>query len=225
MGVPNVLFSIGYAPNDDTLNRLHNVKPKYLSERRFYSCRQNNDILKYINRGIDEGDFLGYAGNPEKSSGLFSEGGLLTKKELKELRSMLRSTDSNIWHAVISFTEDFGAKYMTSYQDALELLKAELPKFFKQIGIAEDNVVWYAGLHENTDNQHIHLGFFEKEPRLIAESGTGQRTGDDPDDHTFDKRHVLIRFCFGFRAFSRASPLVWRGFFRFSRGKIRLFSL
>ena len=171
MGVPNVLFSIGYAPNDDTLNRLHIVKPKYLSERRFYSCRQNNDILKYINRGIDEGDFLGYAGNPEKSSGLFSEGGLFTKKELKELRSMLRSTDSNIWHAVISFTEDFGAKYMTSYQDALELLKAELPKFFKQIGIAEDNVVWYAGLHENTDNQHIHLGFFEKEPRLIAESG------------------------------------------------------
>ena len=166
MGVPNVLFTIGYAPNDETLNRLRTVKPKYLAERKFYSCRQNNDILKYINRGIDEGDFLGYAGNPEKSSGLFSVGGLLTKKQIKELRSMLRTTDSNIWHAVISFTEDFGQKYMTSYKDAMELLKAELPKFFRHIGIAEDNVVWYAGLHENTDNQHIHLGFFEKEPRI-----------------------------------------------------------
>lgn len=171
MGVPNVLFSIGYAPNDETLNRLHKIKAKYLAERKFYSCRQHNDILKYINRGIDEGDFLGYAGNREKSSGLFSSDGLLTKKQLKELRSMLRSTDSNIWHAVISFTEEFGAKYMTSYQDSLELLKAELPKFFRQIGIAGDNVVWYAGLHENTDNQHIHLGFFEKEPRFISESG------------------------------------------------------
>lgn len=172
MGVPNVLFSIGYAPNEETLNRLHHIKPKYLSERRFYSCRQNNnDILKYINRGINEGEFLSYAGNLEKSSGLFSGEGLLTKKQIKDLRTMLRQTDSNIWHAVISFTEEFGAKYMTSYQDAMELLKAELPKFFRHIGIAEDNVVWYAGLHENTDNQHIHLGFFEKEPRFIAESG------------------------------------------------------
>ena len=65
MGVPNVLVSIGYAPNDETLGRLHTVNPKYLAERKFYSCRQSNDILKYVNRGIDEGDFLGYAGNSE----------------------------------------------------------------------------------------------------------------------------------------------------------------
>lgn len=169
MGVPNVLVSIGYAPNDETMSRFP-VKPKYLAERQFYSCRQNHDILKYINRGIDEGDFLGYAGNPEKSSGLFGANGLLTKKAMRDLRSMLRTTDSNIWHAVISFTEDFGGKYMTSYKDAMDLLNAELPAFFKSIGIAADNVVWYAGLHENTDNQHIHLGFFEKEPRFTREN-------------------------------------------------------
>lgn len=175
MGVPSVLVSIGYAPNDETLGRLHHVKPKYLAERRFYSCRQNNDILKYVSRGIDEGDFLGYAGNSEKSSGLFGANGLLTKRAIKDLRSMLRTTDSNIWHAVISFTEDFGGKYMTSYKDAMELLNAELPTFFKRIGIAADNVVWYAGLHENTDNQHIHLGFFEKEPRFIGENSKKKR--------------------------------------------------
>ncbi len=167
MGTPNVVFMIGYAPNDETLQRLRVVKAKYITQRQFYSCRKTNDILKYINQGIAEGDFLGYAGNPEKSSGLFGEGGLLTKEQIKELRSMLRTTDSNIWHAVISFTEEFGQKYMTSYEDALELLRTQLPKFFKDIGIAADNVVWYAGLHENTDNQHIHLGFFEKEPRIL----------------------------------------------------------
>lgn len=171
MSVPNVLFSIGYAPNNETLSRLRVVKAKYITERKFYSCQQNNDFLKYVNQGMKEGDFLGYAGNPEKSSGLFGAGGLLTAKQIKVLRQMLRTTDSNIWHAVISFTEEFGERYMTSYEDALELLKAELPKFFKSIGIAEDNVVWYAGLHENTDNQHIHLGFFEKEPRFIKERG------------------------------------------------------
>ena len=94
----------------------------------------------------------------------------MKKSQIKELRTLLRSTDSNIWHAVISFTENFGNKYMTSYKDALELLRLELPKFFKNIGIASDNVVWYAGLHENTDNQHIHLGFFEKEPRFRREN-------------------------------------------------------
>ena len=175
MGVPNVLVSIGYAPNDETLNRVHTVKPKYLAERKFYSCRQNNDFLKYVNHGIDEGDFLGYAGDREKSSGIFGANGLLTKQAIKDLRSMLRTTDSNIWHAVISFTEEFGGKYMTSYKDAMELLKAELPAFFKSIGIVPDNVVWYAGLHENTDNQHIHLGFFEKEPLFIKEIGYGKR--------------------------------------------------
>ena len=56
MGVPNVLVSIGYAPNDETLNRLHSVKPKYLAERRFYACRQQDDFLKYVNKGIDAGD-------------------------------------------------------------------------------------------------------------------------------------------------------------------------
>lgn len=126
-------MSIGYAPNDETLNRLHTVKPKYLAERKFYSCRQNNDILKYVNRGIDEGDFIGYAGDKEKSSGIFGANGLLTKRATKDLRSMLRTTDSNIWHAVISFTEEFGKKYMTSYKDAMELLNAELPNFFRSI--------------------------------------------------------------------------------------------
>lgn len=184
MSVPNVLVSIGYAPNDETLNRLHTVKPKYLAERKFYSCRQNNDYLKYVNYGIAEGDFIGYAGNPEKSSGLFDAHGLLNKEQLKNLRAMLRATDSNIWHAVISFTEQFGSKYMTSYKDALELLQSELPKFFKNIGIASDNVVWYAGLHENTDNQHIHLGFFEKEPRFRGESSPElrYRFGTIPQD-------------------------------------------
>ena len=71
MSVPNVLFSIGYAPNDETLSRLRVVKAKYITERKFYSCRQTDDFLKYVNKGITAGDFLGYAGNPEKSSGLF----------------------------------------------------------------------------------------------------------------------------------------------------------
>ena len=192
MGVPNVLFSIGYAPNNETLNRLRVVKAKYITERKFYSCQQTDDFLKYVNKGIGAGDFLGYAGNPEKSSGLFGAGGLLTAKQIKELRQMLRTTDSNIWHAVISFTEEFGGKYMTSYEDAFELLKTELPKFFKSIGIAEDNVIWYAGLHENTDNQHIHLGFFEKKPVFVTAQGKIRYRFGTIGEEAMDKLRVAI---------------------------------
>lgn len=174
MSAPNVLVIMGYAPNNDTMSRFP-MKPKYIAERKFYSCRQHYDIIGYVNNGIDEGDFLGYAGDEEKSSGIFGENGLLTKKSIRDLRSMLRTTDSNIWHAVISFAEDFGGKYMKSYKDAMDMLNAELPNFFRSIGIAKDNVVWYAGLHENTDNQHIHLGFFEKEPLFTREHSKEKR--------------------------------------------------
>lgn len=43
----------------------------------------------------------------------------------------------------------------------------ELPKYFKRAGLNPDNIEWFAGLHENTDNRHIHLVFFEKEPQRI----------------------------------------------------------
>ncbi len=82
-----------------------------------YSCRQNNDYLKYVNYGIAEGDFIGYADNPEKSSGLFDVHGLLNKEQLKNLRAMLRATDSNIWHAVISFTEQL---FLNGYTKSVE---------------------------------------------------------------------------------------------------------
>jgi len=44
-------------------------------------------------------------------------------------------------------------------------MKTEFPKFFKNAGLNPDNIVWFAGLHENTDNKHIHFSFFERSPQ------------------------------------------------------------
>lgn len=46
-----------------------------------------------------------------------------------------------------------------------------MPKFFKRAGLDKDNIIWYAGLHENTENKHIHISFFEKEPKFYANGG------------------------------------------------------
>lgn len=99
----------------------------------------------------------------DKSSGVFDSNGLMSKQDIKSLRKMLRETKSCIWDMVISFEEFFGKEHLFHYEQAIGLLNNILPKFFKTAGLNPKNVIWYAGLHENTDNRHIHISFFEKE--------------------------------------------------------------
>lgn len=68
MATPNVLarthyYGVGHAKRD------------------FYSSNKADDYIGYIDKGIKsnaEIDYMDYAGNEEKSSGLFSSNGLLT---------------------------------------------------------------------------------------------------------------------------------------------------
>ena len=62
---------------------------------------------------------------------------------------------------------EYGLNNVDSYEDALELVKSVLPKFFKALKLKEDNIIWFGRLHTNTDNRHIHISFFEKEPMIM----------------------------------------------------------
>lgn len=145
----------------------------------FLSSKSKDDYLGYIDKGIKSTDgfrdYIDYAGNPEKSSGVFNSHGLMGPLEKKELRERLRNTDSVIWDMVISTEEKYGKRNLTDWKEAQKLLNDILPKFFKRAGMDKDNVVWYAGLHENTDNRHIHISFFEKEPRIYDKKSKGFR--------------------------------------------------
>jgi len=135
--------------------------------RVFYSSNSKDDYLGYIDKGVKlnkDIDYLDYTGNLEKSSGIFNQTGLLNYDSKRLIREALRNTKSCIWDLVISFETEYGLKNVDSYEDALELVKSVLPKFFKAIKLKEDNIIWFAGLHTNTDNRHIHISFFEKEP-------------------------------------------------------------
>ncbi len=137
------------------------------TKRAFYGSGQKDDYLDYMDKGIkstQELDYLEYTGNEEKSSGVFGANGILSKSDKKQLREKLRTTDSIIWDIIISFEEKYGDKNMYSTEQAQEMLRKVLPRFFKSAGFNPDNITWYAGLHTNTDNQHIHLSFFENEP-------------------------------------------------------------
>jgi hypothetical protein len=160
---PNVLARFHfYAPSD--------------RKRAFYASKESGDYLRYVDTGSVKGkylDYMDYSGTREKSSGAFSRNGLMTAEEKAETRKKLRSTESVVWDVVISFEEDYGKKKMQSWRNAFDLVTNEFPKFLRDNHMPYDNVEWFAGLHENTDNRHIHLSFFEKEP-VLKDPDTGK---------------------------------------------------
>ena len=142
---------------------------KEIAKREFLSCTASYNYVSYVDTGsIDNTptDYTKYVGNNEKSCGAFCKDGLLTDEQKRGLREQLRNTQSCIWDMVISFREEFGEMYCRDYEQAYNFIKKELPKFFTRAGLDKDNIIWYAGLHENTENKHIHISFFEKEPKF-----------------------------------------------------------
>lgn len=179
MTSPNVLVRLKYYRSEDAeLNPDNPIYASKMKKRAFYSSnrKDGDDYMKYIDKGAKAGevyDYMAYAGNEEKSSGIFGIDGLLTEKQKKQIRGMLRSTKSVIWDMLISFKEDYGNEHIKSYLDALEVIKHNLPNFFRHNGMQYENVVWFAGLHENTDNKHIHISFFEKKPLMGRQNKQG----------------------------------------------------
>lgn len=182
MSVPNVNLFLNY------IESLVGQDKEYIEnnceQRAFYSCKNDFDYVGYVNKGSKEQlDYISYSGDNEKSLGIFNQDGLLNKKDISELRNRLRTTRSVIWHGVISFTEEFGNKYCDTYEKAYNLMKTEMPRFFKNAGLNPKNIIWYAGLHTNTDNKHIHFSFFEKEPL---------RKFRDKEGVQYSKGHIAI---------------------------------
>ena len=165
MSTPNVNFFIHYVPYHLGKSLKDVSVSKYERERGFYGCRGSYNQVEYVHKGSKEKlDYVEYSGNNEKSSGVFTEKGLLSDSEKLELKHRLAKTQSPIWHGLVSFEEIFGKTKCSDYETAYELMRTELPKFLRNAGLEPNNIEWFAGLHENTDHRHIHFSFFEKKP-------------------------------------------------------------
>lgn len=166
MSSPNVVCQIYFLDNEQALAKNPLREEKYGAKRRFYSCKNSKyNYVDYVQDGSKKPlDYVDYSGNSEKSTGVFNADGLLTKEQRKSIKKALSETKSVIWHGFMSFTEEFGNLYCNDYESAYRMMKTEFPRFLKSAGLDPKNVIWYAGLHENTDNRHIHFSFFEKEP-------------------------------------------------------------
>ncbi len=154
--------------------RVHYYSPDS-KKRAFYSSSSSNDYMTYIDKGIDVGrgadrDYMEYMGNPDKSTGVFNSDGILSGPQRKDLRNQLREAKGNIWDLVISLDGDLGKDRLCSYEQAYSLVIDVLPKLFRRMNFSKNNIVWYAGLHTNTDHRHVHISFFEKEPTFYNQA-------------------------------------------------------
>ena len=168
MSVPNVNCKIRFFENEETLSRRPSLQEKYGKARQFYSSNQEEDYVKYVDKGSKQKiDYVAYSGDREKSSGIFGQKGMLNFKERAELREKLRKTKSIIWDCLLTFQPEFGQTYCNDFEQAYAMMKREMPRFLKDAGFNPDNVTWFAGLHTNKRHRHIHISFFENEPTRL----------------------------------------------------------
>lgn len=168
----NIVFKCYYYKPQEKYNPIKDASK--IKKRDFVSCNGGYNYVSYVDTGAANKlpkDYADYVENSEKSRGVFGKDGLLNVEQKRDLRKQLRETQSCIWDMVISFREGFGNEYCRDYEQAYKFLVKELPKFFKRAGLDKDNIIWYAGLHENIENKHIHISFFEKEPKFFANGG------------------------------------------------------
>ena len=68
-----------------------------------------------------------------------------------------------VWNLVISFPPDFAIKNgLITKSDYYDLTKHIMPSLIVDMGLRLGNTIWYASLHRNTDNPHLHISLIEK---------------------------------------------------------------
>lgn len=95
---------------------------------------------------------------------IWDKNGNINKKEI--LKDIPNDKSGKMWTLVISFppkfADDSGLK---TKQDYYLMTKAIMPKFLLDNDLDLTNTRWYASLHNDTDNPHLHITIFEKEQR------------------------------------------------------------
>lgn len=115
-----------------------------------------------------------YMGNPEKSTGLFTEQEDIRtdqqKKQLKDIFQTAQDKESLMWQTVISFDnrwlENNG---LYNSKDGIlderrlrSITRSAVRKMLEKEGLQD--AVWSAAIHYNTDNIHVHIATVEPEP-------------------------------------------------------------
>lgn len=180
--MPKVLFNIGFCPGSPEKSWTAERKNAWLDTRSFYTCNafynyfsyttNNNKVSQHISEDTPRAYDIVASNNDknanymEKTSGVFNNDGLLSGSQKAELEKKLQNTKSNIWHGFISFDPET-SPLIHSPKEAIRFINRNMGAYFKQTHLDEDNIESFYSLHSDTDNNHIHFCFFEKEAKYI----------------------------------------------------------
>ena len=118
---------------------------------------------------LDEKNILGeYYSLADKESFLFEkcesfvwgqDGDVNPKQDLNKI-----DDKGFVWNLVISFPPDFALNNgLITKSDYYDLTKNIMPSLITDMGLNLNNTIWYASLHRNTGNPHLHILLCEKD--------------------------------------------------------------
>ncbi|MBO5096460.1 MAG: hypothetical protein J6B98_06265 [Bacilli bacterium] len=118
---------------------------------------------------LDEKNILGeYYALADKESFLFEkcesfvwgqDGDVNPKQDLNKI-----DDKGFVWNLVISFPPDFALNNgLITKSDYYDLTKNIMPSLITDMGLNLNNTIWYASLHRNTGNPHLHILLCEKD--------------------------------------------------------------
>ena len=177
---PNIIFNIeAHLPGSNS------------EKNSFYRCKNKRNIVNYSNRenavnssietrssevdqicadlNVSAGSIASYVNNRPGSTGSFNTEKMLDEKDLLAYQEKLKSTQSIVWSAVLSFTPEIAAAFCKNKDDAQNLLNENLPILFKDTKFDISNIDWFGSYHRNTDNPHVHFVMFEKLPLVLKD--------------------------------------------------------
>lgn len=156
---------VGYNSRESALSKSKDVKNSELLNREYLEVKGDISSQK------ESGNIVGYASQRKGSAGSFNKDKFLDKTDLKNIRKELRKTKSTVWTGVISFTPIMAQTACNSAEEAQKLVRDYLPALCKGSNLDFDNLNYFGSFHVNTDNPHIHIVFWEKEPTRIDSLG------------------------------------------------------
>lgn len=128
----------------------------------------------------------------EKSTGVFNGDGVITQEQLADIKKRAHAP-KNIWHGFISLNKEMSHKIDTP-EKCMRLIKRTFGEFFKDMGLAPNNVDLICALHKDKPHHlHIHFWFAEKEPKCkYRKKQTEYRHKGKIDKRVLDRMHVRL---------------------------------
>lgn len=161
---------------------MEDIKAGVIVKNKF--CRsESNKFKQYINYmdrkeavrtkyNMEYDLYADYMGNPEKTTGLFTNNSNRLseseKKKMKKIFSAAQEKGSLMWQTVISFDNRWLKENglfnngVLDEKKIYEVTRKGIKKMLDKEGL--QNAVWSASIHYNTDNIHVHVATVEPEP-------------------------------------------------------------